>query len=337
MSEDKDPLWNPDAAPDYELARIQRLLAPYGARARGLEMPQVMPARRRRARALPWAMAAALALAMLGAGYQYRLAWTPGESWVAVRHESSTGNEETQLSPGQSMETKVDESATISVARIGTIKLSPNSRLRLDETEAGNHRVALEQGHMRARIWAPPGYFGVRAASAEIVDLGCDFDLWKRPDGSGRVFVRSGWVSYRVGNDDILVPEHYGLNFSDTHAQTPTRADAPIVFTKAIIELEHVLATEGSSSAAAQVAAAAVAHAARDVDSFSLLSLLSRWPALANTALYPRLGAALGVDAVDPSHRLAWEAGDQAAIDAWWKKMPSQPKQWWGNWTDLFG
>ncbi len=337
MNEHSDPLWNPQASADDDLARIQRLLAPYGVRARGLEMPETPRIQRRRSSAMPWAIAAAVALLLLGAGYQYRLAWTPGRSWVAVRHAPSASDGLTRLSPGQSLATASKESATITVARIGSIALSPDSRLRLVQTEAGTHRVVLEQGHMRARIWAPPGYFSVRADAAEVIDLGCDFDLWKRPDGSGRIFVRSGWVSYRAGTDDILVPEHYGLNFVGANAQTPTRSDASIAFTEAIGALERAVGTDGARSPSVQTAAAAVAHAARDVDGFSLLSLLSRSPALANTELYPRLGVALGVDAKDPIHRLAWEAGNQEAIDAWWKKMPSQPKRWWGNWLDVLG
>ncbi len=337
MNDHSDPLWNPQASADDDLARIQRLLAPYGVRARGLEIPETPRIQRRRSRAMPWAIAAAVALLLVAAGYQYRLAWTPGSSWVAVRHAPSAGDGLVRLSPGQSLATASKESATITVARIGSIALSPDSRLRLVQTEAGTHRVALERGHMRARIWAPPGYFSVRADAAEVVDLGCDFDLWKRPDGSGRVFVRSGWVSYRVGRDDILVPENYGLNFVGTHAQTPMRSDASIAFTDAIGALEQAIATGGARSRSTRVAAAAVSHSARDVDGFSLLSLLSRWPVLANTALYPRLGMALGVDTQDPGHRLAWEAGDQEAIDAWWKQIPSQPKRWWGNWMDLLG
>ncbi len=337
MTDRNDPLWNPNAHADDELDRIQRALSPYGARARGLSMPAIQAVSPKQRRALPWAMAAALALLLLGGGYQYRLAWAPGSSWTVVRSEAFTGAGREQLRPGRTLETASNQTATIGVARIGSIVLSPGSSLRLVETAAGKHRVALELGHMRARIWAPPGYFGVRADAGEVVDLGCDFDLWKRADGSGRVFVRSGWVSYRVGTDDILVPEQYGLNFEGKHAQTPMRLDAPVALTRAIVTLEQVLSVEGARSRSAQVAATAVARAARDIDDFTLLSLLSRWPILANTSLYPRLGIALGVNEEDPNHRLLWEAGDQEAIDAWWKKMPSQPKQWWGNWMDLVG
>lgn len=336
MNERDDPLWNPDAPADGDLERIRRLLGPYGVGARGATVPAFAPPRRRR-RAWRWALAAGVAVLLLGGGYRYRLAWTPGGSWTAVRSEGAAIAGETRLSPGQRLDTARSESATISVARIGRIRLSPDSGLRLVETAAGMHRVVLEHGHMRARIWAPPGFFAVRADDAEVVDLGCDFDLWKGLDGSGRVFVRSGWVSYRIGRDEILVPEGHALRFARGRAWTPLRTDAPAGFARAVRDLETAIASAGAVSPAIDGAAKRVAEAARDRDAFTLLSLLTRWPFLARTGLYPRLGAALDAGRGSDRHRQAWAAGDQDAMDAWWKKLPRQPKRWWVNWMDGLG
>jgi len=300
-------------------------------------MPAVSTPRRLRRQAVPWALAAGIAILLLGAGYQYRLAWVPGDTWSVVHHEGRGEEQRSQLRPGRTLETASNETARIAVARIGSIVLSPDSTLRLVETEKGKHRVALEQGHIRARIWAPPGYFGVRAGSAEVVDLGCDFDLWKHHDGSGRVFVRSGWVSYRVGTEDILVPEGYELSFSDGMAGTPLRPDAPEAFSSAVRELEAALLSANLRSGRLEDAAQRVVDATRDEDAFTLLSLLTRWPALARTGLYPRLSAALGVQGDSTDHRRAWEVGDLVAIDAWWDTLPRQPKQWWANWRDALG
>lgn len=334
MADHNDPLWNPDASRDDDLDRIQRALAPYGVRSRGLSAPVVSATRSWQRRSLPWALAAGIALLLLGGGYEYRLAWTPGSSWTAVRHERPANEMETTLRPGETLKTADDESATISVARIGSIALSPDSSLRLVETETGKHRVTLEHGHMRARIWAPPGYFAVSTGAGEVIDLGCDFDLWKNQDQSGRLFVRSGWVAYRVGTEDNLVPEHYALSFAGDIAQTPLRPDAPAAFVSATHDLDHVIESQDQDASAVDAAAIRVANTARAEDAFTLLSLLSRQPELARTALYPRLGTALGVRTTDPAHRQAWEAGNHLAIDAWWKKMPIQPKRWWVNWTD---
>lgn len=337
MIEHDDPLWNPDASADEELVKIQRLLGPYGIRVRGLPTP-IFDMPRRHAGWFPWALAAGLALLLLGGGYQYRLAWGSGSSWAVVRNVAATVEGGAKLAPGQSLSTASEESATISVARIGRIVLSPDSSLRLVETGAGKHRVALEHGHMRARIWAPPGYFAVRAGGAEVVDLGCDFDLWKDRDGSGRIFVRSGWVSYRAGIEDVLVPEGYGLHFAQKgRVNAPLRVDAGADFVSAINALEAAIALDGWNSPAVEDAARRVAGTARDEDAFTLLSMLTRRPSLASTELYPRLGMALGVRDDNGRHRQSWEAGDQDAINAWWERIPRQPKRWWINWADAFG
>lgn len=332
---DDDPLWNPAAQADEDLARIQNLLGRYGVRARDLSAPR-MAAPSRLRRTLPWALAASIALLLIGTGFQYRLSWTADGNWSAVLGKGSPSAANVMLAPGQRLGTATNQTATIEVARIGEITLSPESRLRLLETRSGHHRVALEQGHMRARIWAPPGYFAVSTEHAEVVDLGCDFDLWKGADGSGRVSVRSGWVSYRVGSEDILVPQGYALGFTADQVQTPLASGATRELAQAVENLESAVRADPQTPNI-EVLAEAVAAAARDEDAFTLLSLLSRWPHLAATGLYPRLGKALDTGVADAQHRRAWTSGDAQAIDAWWQKLPRHPKQWWVNWRDALG
>lgn len=332
MREVDDALWNPAAEGDAELRRLRALLAPYAVAERGIgewRPPPVAPARRRRG--LVAALAAALAASLLlYAGYAYRFGWSEGRPWRV----DVAGETRRPLAPGGVLETGARESLSVAVARIGRIELSPQSRLRLLETRSGRHRVSLDGGHLRARIWAPPGYFGVDEGAAEVVDLGCDFEVWKGADGRGRVYVRSGWVAYRLGAEEILLPAGFAIDFAGGRATTPLRAEATAAFAQALREFERTL--EAGDRAAAEVAAssARVAATADDADAFTLLSLLTRHPSLAQDALYPRLARALGVVADDTAHRAAWTAGDQAAIDAWWRRIPRQPKHWWWNWSD---
>lgn len=337
MTEHDDPLWNPSLPADAELARLQRLLASYGAKASAQVMPQrVLPPRRtqRRWRLAAFAAAASLAI-MLAGGHTYRLAWKADAHWTVTRL-SADARAKTSLAPGQDVVTDDGETVRIDVARIGNITLSPRSRLRLVETTGGRHSVALDHGHLRARIWAPPGYFRVGAGAAEVVDLGCDFEVWQAREGTGRVLVRSGWISYRVGAEDILVTEGYVLDFADGVAHTPIRDDAPAALVDAVRALEARLRLEdvGDGDTIDQAAQRA-AVAARDADAFTLLSLLTRWPVLARTALYARLASAIDMPAGNEAHRRAWEAGDRQAMNQWWDTLPRQPKQWWGGWKDL--
>lgn len=367
MNHDHDPLWNPAVTGDADMRRMEALLGTFGAGARGLveQMPTrptaspdgddgrmppiryappgiVRPVGRPhpRARWLRSVRGAAAVLAAIGlllaAGLAYRLSWRDGQPWqvTAARVDEKTPTR--WLVPGESLQSGVGETVDIDVARIGRIALSPESRMRLIETRAGRHRVELDRGHLRARIWAPPDYFAVSSSGAEIVDLGCDFELWKQPDGRGRVLVRSGWVAYRVGERDLLVPAGFELNFEGAHARTPVRAVADPTFVAAVIELEQALARSGPASADTRTASAVVAAAAADADGYTLLSLLTQEPRLASSALYPRLARALGEDTGDEPHRAAWLAGEAVAIDAWWDRLEVQPKTWWANWADAF-
>lgn len=331
MNDFDDPLWNPAAAGDAQLRRLRTLLAPYGAAARGIEWKPTAAARARRRGAVAAVLAAALAACLvLYAGYAWRLSWSAGAPW---RVAASTAATPSQLVPGATLQTGARDARTIAVARIGRIELSPQSSLRLVETRSGQHRVALDRGHLRARIWAPPGYFGVEAGAAEVVDLGCDFEVWKAADGRGRVYVRSGWVAYRLGAQDVLLPSGFAMDFDAQHASTPLRPAAAPAFVQAVRDLDAAL-DAAADAAAAEAVAGRVASAAADADAFSLLSLLTRHPSLARGALYPRLARALGVTADDAAHRDAWRGGDASAIDAWWQRMPTQPKRWWSNWAD---
>lgn len=362
MNDERDALWDPALGGDDALRRMEALLAPYSARARGLadrlprtpaqcapdapadEPPSWPPALRsahrratvpRRRLLLRIAAAAVLAVSVVVAGMAYRLSWSEGRAWM-VRSAGGPAPASPWMAPGDVVHTDSDQMLDIAVARIGRVAVSPGSTVRLVETGAGRHRIALDSGHLRARIWAPPGYFGVSAGTAEVIDLGCDFDLWQQPDGSGRLLVRSGWIAHRVGAREVLVPAGYALRFDARQADTPMRVNAEPAFVAAIARLVQALPRSGAGSPAVLSAATAVADAAADDDAYTLLHLLSRHPRLADGPLYPRLATALAAPADDRRHRAAWARGDRAAINRWWQRLPVQPKTWWLNWTDAF-
>jgi hypothetical protein len=368
MNEHDDPLWNPAATGDEYLRRLERQLASFSVAARGLAEWQPVAtagpvpldesssassnraprmglkerARRRAAHRPRWRhlhrIAAAIALIslLLVAAHFHRLAWTEGEPWRVTATGSPSSTMRSALAPGESIRTAPHESLHIAVARIGEITLAPESTLRLLETGEQRHRVDLQSGHLRARIWAPPGYFGVSDALSETIDLGCEFDLWKRGDGSGRVRVSSGWIVHTTATQEILVPAGHELTFDARHASPPRRVDASATFSRALDRLDALLERDDDVSIdALAVAADALAEQASDRDAFTLLALLSEHPSLATGSLYRRLGDAFGVPH-DPAHRAAWARGDQAAIASWWERLPRPPKHWWSNWMDAF-
>lgn len=334
MSERDDVLWDPASGDDAELRRLQSLLTPYRATERGLGewKPSQVPVHARSRRWQPVIAAAVAAVACLYAAHSYRLSWPEGAPWT-VNGASGTGTLALQAVPGHWIETNTRDSLDIDVARIGRIVLSPESKLQLVETRGGKHRVRLESGHLRARIWAPPGSFVVDSGNAEVVDVGCDFDVWKRLDGSGRVFVRSGWVEYRVAARDVLLPSGYELRYDAQRPYAPLRPNAAPEFVVAANALARLGAGD-IASVQVQALAERASASATDADAYTLLYLLSDSPRLAATPLYPRLARALRVPADEPMHRTAWIAGDKKAVERWWDHYPSQPKHWWSNWRD---
>jgi hypothetical protein len=217
------------------------------------------------------------------------------------------------------------------VARIGTVTISPNSEATLIRTENNRHRLQLERGRLRAKVWAPPNYFGVYHDNFEFTDMGCEFDLQIDAPSTGKLTVLSGWVASQIGYRDVLVPEHYSFAFSDEFVEVPVRTDASPEFRSWVNEL----ASGTNDAARTAELSQQIAAAARDEDYYTLDTLLRRQPQLALSPLYPRLAAAYKVDP-NESHRARWANGEREAMNEWWRQWPKQPKQWWLNWRDVF-
>jgi hypothetical protein len=329
MSVHDDQLWTAGAHGDAELDRLETLLARYRHVPLATAHRTVIDAPHRN-----WHAPAAAAVAMLSvllafAGwFGWRLQWSPGAAWDVAEERAAR----TQLPVGNILETRSGESARLRVARIGTIDVSPRTRVSLLQTRSGEHRIALESGHIRARIWAPPMWFTVKVQGAEIIDLGCEFDLWVDPAGNGRAVVQSGWIMHARGEQETLVPAGYFMHFNEDRAGIPLRNDAGAAFGAAVMKLDLALA----AGAADPLSEAAVSQQATPEDMFTLLTLLTRHPSLAEGWLYPTVAEMLSAQPADGRHREAWAQGSTDAINAWWDRVPRPPKQWWRNWHDAW-
>lgn len=327
-----DYLWNPEATPDADIERIERALAPLGARALKLDERELRLKKR-----APWryvaAIAAGIASVFLGlyAVHTYRLSWDENRAWSVATTQADGAVRQWELSVGEPLITGPDEAAQLSAARIGTVTVAPNSLARVTRTRKGLHRVELERGRLHARIWAPPNHFGVTHGDMRFTDLGCEFDLEIDASSAGTLHVTSGWVIYRIRGEEVLVPEQYVLAFDETTVRVPLRSDAAAEFRRWVIELDTMAPT--NDRARIFELSQGIAANARDADYFTLLSLLVRHPTLAEAPLYTRLAAALNID-VDESHRARWMQGDATARDEWWRRIPEQPKTWWLKWRD---
>jgi anti-sigma factor RsiW len=158
-------------------------------------------------RTFRWAFAA-MALAFAGLVY-WAVAHRTGAGWEVARLDGapSVGSrqlrENGKISIGEWMVTDASSRARIKVGAIGTVEVEPNTRLRVVTAQPGEHRIALAQGEIRAKISAPPRLFFVDTAAGTAVDLGCEYTL---NADSGLLSVSRGWVSFQWKDLESLVP-----------------------------------------------------------------------------------------------------------------------------------
>ena len=343
-----DYLWDRSGPVDAEIAAFERLLAPQrwrvdarrGGRGRTAAMPS--PARRRRMRRWPVAVAAVATLALLAIGvrtwYGHRLDWPAQQPWQMaliegeVRIDGHTVPSATRLAPGAVLDTG-DGRARLRAARIGEVVVGEHSRFRIVATGGGRHRTELQRGRLWARVWAPPGAFGVSTPAGEVFDLGCEFVLDAREDGSGALSVRSGWVQVDNRWREVLVPQGARVEFGiGGRPGTPVDLGASDDFRAALRALD----AQADDALPDADAVRALVAASRPQDAISLLSLLQARPQLAEGPVYDRLAALMPVDA--RVTRAALREQGALALSPWWDALPyPRMKRWWMHWPDAFG
>ncbi|AKC86224.1 hypothetical protein [Pseudoxanthomonas suwonensis] len=342
---DDDYLWDRSGPVDAEVARFERLLAPlaWDGRPRmesGAGQQASIPRRRRSRWRVALASAAAVAAIALGlcGAHVHRLQWPAAQAWQLTRVEGAVSidgraaDAAAALAPGSVLETGRGGTVRMRVARIGEMALGEDSRFVVTETRSGRHRTQLQHGRLWARIWAPPGSFGVSSPSGELFDLGCEFVMHARPDGSGSLTVRSGWVQVDNGWREVLVPQGARVEFG-VHGEpgTPYDLGASVDFLAALRELD----AQGRRAAADGDAARALVAASRPQDAISLLMLLQAYPQLADGPVFERMAALMPADA--RVTRAALRERGAHALSPWWDALPYPGiKRWWLQWPDAF-
>lgn len=337
-----DYLWDRSGPVDAEVAALERLLASqrWQAQARKRSTPHARkPEHARRARRWRIALAAAAVFAMVAVGvrgwYAHRLQWPAQQAWqiAAVEGEARIDGRgidaAARLAPGAMLETGAGR-VRLRAARIGEVVVGEDSAFRIVETRGGRHRTQLRHGSLWARVWAPPGAFGVATPSGDVLDLGCEFILHANADGSGALAVRSGWVQVDNAWREVLVPQGARVEFAAPgRPGTPYDEGASAVFVAALRALDAQDPTDAPDAAAAR----ALAAAARPQDAISLLSLLRTRPQLADGPVFDRMSAMMPTEAT--VSRAAVRAQLPNATEPWWKALPyPRIKRWWTQWPD---
>jgi hypothetical protein len=239
---------------------------------------------------------------------------------VAGRVVESKG----RLELGDWLVTDSASRARIAVGRIGSVDVEPNTRIQLVVAGGREHRLALEQGTIHARISAPPRFFYVNTQAAVAVDLGCAYSLQVDARGAGHLRVTRGWVGFERDGRDTYVPEGaVCFTRAEKGPGTPHYDDAPPGYGEALMLLDFGAPDDPGRTAALDL----VLSSARRRDALSLWHLLTRGTAEERTRVYDRLA-----ELVAPPPRVSRSAvlaGNRDAIDLWWDSLGIDTTTWW--------
>jgi hypothetical protein len=338
MSEDiNDYLWDSTGEADQNLAHLEELLSQLRYRPQTLALtPQ------RRSQGSIWilwmtpAVGAVAAILLCLAVSQWRLQWAVDRPWpvrVLSGQPSISGLRlvgSGQLGIGQVLRTDAVSNAEVRVARIGTLRVAPNTQLSLVATRMHRHKIALKQGKISARIWAPPWSLSMVTPSAMAFDLGCAFSLEVAPDGTGSVRVTSGWVQLQSEDLQTLVPAGAQAETRNGFAPgSPYFEDATPEFKRGL----EMLNFERLDSSAYQATLRTVLSQSRTRDALTLFNLLSRSNREQRGIIYDR--AAQLAPAPAGVTRDGIVNGNQLMLDEWWESLGYRnSKTWWVNWKD---
>jgi hypothetical protein len=339
-------LWDGSGEPDPELQRLESLLSQFRHREIPFALPLEAPAKLGSLHSLlfqrPWiprfAAVTVVVLALIaGAILSFRP--TPvspsGPGWAVARLDGTpqigtqfmTGQSPAKLRVGQTLETNSTSRASISDTDLGEIKVDPNSRLRLLQTDDHHKRMQLDLGTIHAMIWAPPGEFVVDTPSAVAVDLGCTYTLQVAPDGSGTIRTTLGWVGFHLNGRESFIP---------AGAMCPTRPkvgpgtpyfeDASESFRTALSELDFTSQSPEARAASLET----ILSQARAKDGLTLWHLLSRTTGAERAQVYDRFATL-----VSPPPGVTRDGVldlDQSMLDLWWNVLNLGDIYLWRYW-----
>jgi len=264
-----------------------------------------------------WKIAACIGIVLTVAGLWQWTDRPPSAAWqiAAVDGSPRIGKRvfkgQSQLRIGEWLETDAASRAKVSVGDIGEVDLEPNSRVRMIDASATDHRLELARGTMSALIWAPPRLFFVNTPSAVAVDLGCAYTLNVDDDGNGTLHVTSGYVALQhAGRESIISAGQMCATRRGAGPGTPFAEDAPPALRQALDQYDF----ENVSNALPTILSNA-----RAADAITLFNLLMRTSGTSRGAVFD----ALAHHHPPPTEvtRAGVVAGDKAMLDRWSAEM----------------
>lgn len=199
------------------------------------------------------------------------------------------------------------ESATVTIADIGTVTVDEGSRVRLKQTGPTQHRLELQHGTLHALVTAPPRLFVVDTPTASAIDLGCAYTLEVTEEGSS-LTVTSGLVSLAGKGREVTVLA--GMRARSAPNRPPT---TPVSVHASPALVEAIDRFDRSGDSTALDASVLLVHAE---DAATLWHLLPLAPPAQRAALIAQLTAFV---APPPGWTdAAASDGSSALMQAWW-------------------
>lgn len=215
---------------------------------------------------------------------------------------------QTRLKIGEWLETDAASEAEIKVADIGSVRVEPESKIRLVETGPDEHRLELSRGSIAASIKAPPRLFFVETPSATVIDYGCRYTLNVDETGAAVLHVTEGWVSLWLNGRESIVPASaYAKSKPGTGPGTPFFEDATGAFIDALTRFDF----ENGGAEAVET----IIKEARPRDALSLWYLLERAGEKDRARVFERLASF--VPPPDNASREGILPLDRKMLDSW--------------------
>ncbi len=337
----EDYLWDRSGEPDPEIQRLENLLSQLRYDRPAPDFPE-MPSLavrprwsegfRRRVLGRPaYLLAAFAALAITVAIAWWFLNGRASYEVVRLNGTPTVGTSQigaaARLRVGEWLATDAVSRARIQVGDIGEVEVGPNTRIRLLQASATEHRLSLQRGIIHAFILAPARSFFFDTPSAQAVDLGCSYTLEVDDDGSAVLRVTYGWVAFEFHGRESFVPAGaMCLTRLGVGPGTPYLGDASPDFRAALERLDFEASTEEARSAAF----AAVLQGARKQDALTLWHLLARGNDAERARIYERLAGL--VPPPDGVTREGVLNKNRRMLDLWWNEFGLGTTEWWRLW-----
>ena len=275
------------------------------------------------------AAAAAIALMVASTWSSARFAahsWSVAAMSGTPRIDARGVAQDSRLGVGQTLTTDASSTARIEVGSIGEVTVAENTRVRLIETRAAHHQLALERGTLHAIIAAPPGQFVVDTPTARATDLGCVYTLHVDEDGSGLLSVGAGWVAFEDKGRESFVPAGASSRTDRVSGPgTPSYDDADAAFHDALDVVDT-----GRDEVRRREALGVLLQHARERDAMTLWHLIPRVGDADRGAVVDALAARVPMPR-EVTRESAMRL-DRAALDAWWNALGLLDTSWWRTW-----